>query len=118
MNPVLLCGSVTGIVLGIAVALAAIGTVSSTIFLAMTLAGAARYRKLAVQAQAQALAVPFASLPPVAILKPIHGMEEQLEKNLASFFEQDYPEYEIIFGARDAENPALAVAERVRARYP
>jgi ceramide glucosyltransferase len=45
-------------------------------------------------------------------------MEEQLEKNLESFFEQDYPEYEVIFGARDAENPALAIAERVRARFP
>ncbi len=45
-------------------------------------------------------------------------MEEQLDKNLESFFEQDYPDYEVIFGARDAENPALAVAERVRARFP
>jgi ceramide glucosyltransferase len=117
MNPVQLCGSAVGIALELAVALAAIGMVSSTIFLAMTLVGAAWYRKRAVQAQAQALAIPVDSLPPVAILKPIHGMEEQLEKNLESFFEQHYPDYEIIFGARDAENPALAVAERVRARF-
>ncbi|HST10555.1 MAG TPA: glycosyltransferase, partial [Terriglobales bacterium] len=39
-------------------------------------------------------------------------------ENLASFFEQNYPDYEIIFGARDSQNPALEVAERVRARYP
>jgi ceramide glucosyltransferase len=84
----------------------------------MTLAGAVRYRKIAARARARALAVPAASLPPVTILKPIHGMEEQLEKNLESFFEQDYPDYEVIFGARDAGNPALAIAERVRARFP
>ena len=118
MNPWLLSGSILGIVLEVAIALAAIGTISSGIFLAMTLAGAIRYRKIAAQAKAQALAVPVGSLPRVTILKPIHGMEEQLEKNLESFFEQDYPEYEIIFGARDPENPALAIAERVRGRFP
>ena len=107
-----------GVVLELAIALAAIGMLSSTVFLGMTLVGAVRYRKLAVQARAQALAVPTSSLPPVTILKPIHGMEEQLEKNLESFFQQDYPEYEVIFGARDADNPALAIAERVRARFP
>jgi hypothetical protein len=45
-------------------------------------------------------------------------MEAELEQNLESFFNQDYPDYEIIFGARDAENPALQIAERVRARFP
>jgi ceramide glucosyltransferase len=118
MNSWLLSGSVIGVVLELAVALAAVGTLSSTVFLAMTLAGAVRYRKIAARARATALSLPAASLPPVTILKPIHGMEEQLEKNLESFFEQDYPNYEVIFGARDAGNPALAIAERVRARFP
>jgi ceramide glucosyltransferase len=45
-------------------------------------------------------------------------MEAELEQNLESFFLQDYPDYEIIFGARDAENAALQVAERVLARHP
>ena len=118
MNPWLLSGSVIGVVLELAIALAAIGTLSSTVFLCMTLAGAVRYSRMAVQERAKALAVPIGSLPPVTILKPIHGMEEQLENNLESFFQQDYPDYEVIFGARDVDNPALAVAERVRARFP
>lgn len=105
-------------VLRLALAVAVIGTVSSTIFLIMTLAAAVRYRRLAARARAAALAVAETALPPVTILKPIHGMEAELEKNLESFFQQDYPDYEIIFGARDAENPALEVAERVRARHP
>ncbi len=118
MNPWLLSGSVVGVVPELAVALAAIGSLSSAVFLAMTLVGAVRYRRIAAQARTQALAVPVGSLPPVTILKPIHGMEEQLENNLESFFEQDYPDFEVIFGARDADNPALAVAERVLARFP
>jgi len=99
-------------------AVACIGTVSSTIFLVMTLVAALWYCRHAEQARADALAVPGAKLPPVTILKPIHGMEAELEQNLDSFFRQDYPDYEIIFGARDVANPALQVAERVRTRYP
>jgi len=95
-----------------------LGTASSTIFLLMTLIATARYRRRAQVAQAAALATSTTSLPPVTVLKPLHGMEAELEKNLESFFQQDYPDYEIIFGARDAENPALQIAERVRARYP
>ena len=118
MNLWMLSGSAVGVILTSAIGVAVIGTLSSAVFLGMTLVAAMRYRKIAVQARAQALAVPTDVLPPVTILKPIHGMEEQLEKNLESFFAQNYPEYEIIFGARDAENPALAVADRVRARFP
>jgi ceramide glucosyltransferase len=45
-------------------------------------------------------------------------MEPLLEQNLESFLRQDYPDFEIIFGAREADNDALQVAESVRARYP
>ena len=38
----------------------------------------------------------------VTIFKPVHGMEAQLEENLESFFQQDYPAFEIVLGARDA----------------
>ncbi|MGC2193184.1 MAG: glycosyltransferase [Terriglobales bacterium] len=111
-------GGVLAAFLKIAIAIALIGTASSTIFLMMTLVAAVRYRRLAQCARATALAVPETSLPPVTILKPIHNMEAELEQNLESFFLQDYPDYEIIFGARDGENPALQVAESVRARHP
>src|SRR5262249_42161818 len=36
---------------------------------------------------------------------------------LESFFLQDYPEYEIIIGARSAEDPAILLAEQIRARH-
>jgi ceramide glucosyltransferase len=45
-------------------------------------------------------------------------MEPNLRANIASFFDQEYPEFEIIFGARDRNDPALAVVEEVRQQYP
>lgn len=57
-------------------------------------------------------------LPPVSLFKPLHGAEPDLEAHLATFFEQDYPEYEILFGARVASDPGLQAARRVAALYP
>ncbi len=98
--------------------LALAGSFTSTIYLAMTLAATVRHLRRARVAQAAASATPFTSLPPVTIFKPVHGMEEQLADNLESFFQQDYPDYEVIFGVRDAENPAAKIAEEIRTRYP
>jgi ceramide glucosyltransferase len=98
--------------------LALAGSLTSTIYLAMTLAATARHLRQAGLARAEAAATATISLPPVTIFKPVHGMEEQLAANLESFFQQDYPDYEVIFGARDADNPAVKIAEEVRARYP
>lgn len=100
------------------VALAAFGVLTSTIFLGLVLLAARRYRRLSRIASATAAATPVSLLPAVSILKPVHGMEAQLEEDLESFFQQDYPSFEVIIGARDANDPALQVAERVRKRYP
>src|SRR5665213_541738 len=56
--------------------------------------------------------------PPVSLLKPLHGAEANLEAHFATFFEQDYPEYEILFCARQLDDPGLEIARRVSARYP
>ncbi len=118
MNVGLASAVVLTAVMKTALAVALLGTLSSTIFLIMVLVAARRYRKIAEREQQEARNVPQSSLPPVAILKPIHNKEAELEQNLESFFQQDYPDYEIIFGARDTENAALQIAERVRRRYP
>jgi len=98
--------------------LALAGSFTSTIYLAMTLVATSRHLGRASIAQAAARATPASFLPPVTIFKPVHGMEEQLAANLESFFQQDYPDYEVILGVRDADNPAAKIAEEVRARYP
>jgi ceramide glucosyltransferase len=56
--------------------------------------------------------------PAISLLKPVHGMEPRLEESLESFFRQDYPDYELIFCARHAHDPALLLAERLAAKYP
>lgn len=63
------------------------------------------------------IGVPTAS-PPVTLLKPLCGAEERLYENLRSFFLQEYGEYQIIFGVRDATDPAIAVVERLISEFP
>jgi ceramide glucosyltransferase len=58
------------------------------------------------------------SQPPVTILKPLCGGEPGLHENLRSFCTQDYPRFEIIFGVRDATDPACSVVARLIAEFP
>jgi ceramide glucosyltransferase len=56
----------------------------------------------------------FEACPPVTILKPLKGDEPLLEAALASFCTQSYPDYQIVFGVQDRDDPAIAVVERLR----
>ena len=59
-----------------------------------------------------------APLPPVSVLKPLCGPEPGLYENLRSFCQQDFPEYQIVFGVLDRNDPALAVVERLISEFP
>ena len=79
-----------------------------------TVPGYLRERRLAlVQLQARP-----GFTPPLTLLKPVHGDEPGLEAHLATFFQQDYPQYEILFCARSPQDAGLETARRVAARYP
>ena len=56
--------------------------------------------------------------PPVTMLRPLYGEEPLLEEALASCFGQNYPTFQIVFGLRDESDPALAVVQRLQARFP
>jgi len=97
-------------------AVALLGTLSSAVFLALALLGVVRFR---ADAHQQLSSSPHpARLPPVSVLKPVHGLEARLKENIESFFQQDYPDYEILFAADEANDAALDVVREVCARYP
>ncbi len=74
------------------------------------------YSLLAMVAARRYLAVrppPLKEFEPVSILKPLAGLDLDLESNLRTFFEQDYPDFEILFAVRQADDPAAQVAARL-----
>src|SRR5258708_37861480 len=97
-------------------AVAVVGTLSSTVYLGLVLAVVAKFR-----ADSRKLLFRLAandSLPAAWMIKPVHGLEPQLRENIESFFRQDYPRFEILFGADSEDDAALEVVREVSARYP
>jgi ceramide glucosyltransferase len=56
--------------------------------------------------------------PPVSILKPVHGIDFGSHENFASFCQQDYPDYEILFCVNELTDPAVPVIQRVVSEFP
>ncbi len=61
---------------------------------------------------------PPASRPAFSVLKPLCGVDDELEENLACFAALDWPRYEVLLGVKDASDPAYAVAVRAARRWP
>ena len=85
--------------------------VGSLVYCVLTIVAAVKYRRVAPLGRT-------GSLPHISILKPLAGVDEGLEENLRSFFEQKYENFEILFAVRCPLDPAIEVAERLRRRYP
>src|SRR5438309_6180002 len=98
--------------------ISAFGLFTSLVFLVLVVIATIRFRRRSQELKRAALSTSREQLPAVTIFKPVHGMEERLEENLESFFQQEYPDYEIIIGARSDDDPAIAIAEVLRLRYP
>ncbi|HEY6375327.1 MAG TPA: glycosyltransferase [Edaphobacter sp.] len=93
--------------------IAVVGSVTSAIYCLMVVVAALRFgwrRRRGDHARE--------FLPPVSVLKPLHGIEPGLERSLETFFEQEYPEFELIFCARHETDEGLRLARRVGERYP
>src|SRR5437016_4787930 len=99
--------------LSLLLSVAVLGLISSTTFLALVAVSAIRYRRDQRLVRSRGK-----EWPPVTLLKPLCGLEPNLEANLESFFRQDYPAFEIVFGMRDANDPALNIVRSLQKRYP
>ncbi|HEV2263912.1 MAG TPA: bacteriohopanetetrol glucosamine biosynthesis glycosyltransferase HpnI [Stellaceae bacterium] len=56
--------------------------------------------------------------PAITILKPLCGAEPELYSCLRSFCDQDYPEFQIVFGVADAADGAVAVVKKLMSEFP
>jgi ceramide glucosyltransferase len=55
--------------------------------------------------------------PPVTLLKPCYGADADLEANLRSACELDYPSYQVVLSVQRLDDPALPILHRVAADY-
>ncbi len=56
--------------------------------------------------------------PPVTILKPVKGVDAESFENFASFCEQQYPVFQIVFAVAAEDDPAVPVIRRLMGEFP
>jgi ceramide glucosyltransferase len=59
-----------------------------------------------------------AGSPPVTILKPLCGAESGTYWDLRSFCDQDYPQFQVVFGVADPGDPAVPIVQRLQREFP
>ncbi len=84
---------------------------------------AAVYQILAIASELlhlgrRARSVPGSPLIPVSVLKPLRGLDPNTYPAFVSQIQQVYPEFEVIFGATDPADPALAQVYRLQQEFP
>lgn len=95
------------------------GTIFAGFFL-LILCGAIVYSVLQIVAAHRYLAVrppALNSVEAISILKPLAGLDLDLESNLRTFFEQDYERFEILFAVRTQADPAVGVVRQLQKKY-
>jgi ceramide glucosyltransferase len=100
-------------VLKIIEALAVAGAVSGIVYYGLCLWSAARF----VQAR-KAVDKSVRAAQAVSILKPLRGTDPEMYESFRSHCLQDHPEYEIIFGVSDANDPAIQLVQQLKAEFP
>lgn len=55
---------------------------------------------------------------PVSIMIPLHGADFNAYDNYARFCRQDYPQYQIVFGVRDAQDSSVPIVKQLIANFP
>ena len=96
--------------------LAALGIVITTVQSILTAIFRRRSRFFGEGLQQQAASVRPAHF--VSILKPICGLEDDLEANLESFVSLRGVDYEVLFSVAESSDPAIPAVRRVMERFP
>jgi ceramide glucosyltransferase len=91
------------------------GTVSSCIYYLLCLWSAAAFLR---GRETREGASPKQALPPISILKPLKGTDPEIYESFRSHCLQDYPEYEIIFGVSDLNDPAIESVKKLQQEFP
>jgi len=95
---------------------ALVGTGAGVLYYLLSLWSAAaylRYRRRVLRSNAAPT-----KAPPVSILKPLKGVDPEIYECFRSHCLQDYPEYEIVFGVSDADDPAVQTVQRLQREFP
>jgi ceramide glucosyltransferase len=101
-------------ILRIVQTVAVVGTISSSIYYLLCLWSATKFpRERKVPGEASA-----PDLPPISILKPLKGTDPEIYESFRSHCLQDYPEYEIIFGVSDPNDPAIESVKALQREFP
>jgi ceramide glucosyltransferase len=95
--------------------IAVLGMVSSSIYYLLCLWSAATFLR---ERKAGGGARPTPDLPPISILKPLKGTDPEIYESFRSHCLQDYPEYEIIFGVNDPNDPAIDSVKELQREFP
>jgi ceramide glucosyltransferase len=96
--------------------LTAVGAIASIVYYALCLWSAGTF--LRKQKAADQSVHPPQPTFPVSILKPLRGTDPEMYESFRSHCLQDYPDYEIIFGVSDANDPAIHLVEQLKAEFP
>jgi ceramide glucosyltransferase len=94
---------------------AILGCVSSSIYYLLCLWSAATFLR---GRKADRSVRPAQTLLPVSILKPLKGTDPDIYESFRSHCRQDYPEYEIIFGVSEPNDPAVKLVEQLKSEFP
>ena len=54
----------------------------------------------------------------MTVLKPLCGVEPETYECLRSFCDQDYPEFQVLFGIADPADPVVPLVERLKREFP